>query len=88
MLNQKGLQKYNTLRASSFQCTSIIDPVLMDLIGMSAEFNVVFNAIGWGGFWMVPELGIKVITQEFLCTLQPTINGVAFRMFGEEYNLT
>ena len=55
---------------------------------MSAEFNVVFNAIGWGGFWMVPELGIKVITQEFLCTLQPTINGVAFRMFGEEYNLT
>jgi hypothetical protein len=55
---------------------------------MSAKFNVVFNAIGWGGFWMVPELGIEVLTQEFLCTLQLTINGVAFCMFGEEYNLT
>ena len=37
---------------------------------------------------MVPEHGIKVLTQEFLCTLQLTIKGVAFRMFGEEYNLT
>jgi len=62
MLNQEELQKYNTLRASSFRCTSIIDPGLEDRIGMSAEFNVVFNAIGWGGFWMVPTLGIEVLT--------------------------
>jgi len=36
---------------------------------------------------MVPKLGIVVLTQESLCTLQLTINGVAFRMFREEYNL-
>ncbi|KAG0514695.1 hypothetical protein BDA96_10G215300 [Sorghum bicolor] len=59
MLTQEELQKYNTLRSSSFRCTSIIDPVLLDHTGMSAEFNAVFNTIGWGGFWMVPELGIE-----------------------------
>ena len=57
MLNQEELQKYNTLRASSFQCTSIIDPVLLDRTGMSAEYNTIFNAIGWGGFWQVHESG-------------------------------
>jgi hypothetical protein len=55
---------------------------------MSVEFSIVFKAIGWGRFWMVPKLGIEVLTQEFLCTLQLTINGVAFHMFEEEYNLT
>ena len=37
---------------------------------------------------MVLELGIEVLSQDFLCTLQLIINGVAFRMFGEEYNLS
>jgi hypothetical protein len=88
MLTQEELQKYNTLRSSSFRYTSIIDPVLLDHTGMSAEFNAVFNTIGWGGFWMVPELGIEVITQDFLCTLQLTFNGVAFHMFREKCHLT
>jgi len=81
MLNQEELRKYNTLRASHFQYTSTINLVLLDR-------NVVFNGIGWRGFWMVPALGIKGLTQVFLCTLQLTINWVAFPMFGEEYNLT
>ena len=55
---------------------------------MTTEFNTVFNAIGWGGFYIVHEHGIELLTKEFLCTLQITTNGVAFRMFGEEYNLT
>ena len=29
-----------------------------------------------------------MLTQEFLCTLQLTNNGVAFCMYGEEYSLT
>ena len=48
MLNQEELQKYNTLWASGFQCTSIIDPVLLDHTGMSAKFNTILNTIGWG----------------------------------------
>jgi hypothetical protein len=45
---------------------------------MTSEFETIFNTIGWGGFWMIPELGIELLTQEFLCTLKFSQNGVTF----------
>lgn len=88
LLSVEELQRYRIIRETGYAHTSIIDPVLLNNTGMDVEFNTVFSTIGWGGFWQVPELGIKVLTQEFLCTLKTTNDGVAFRMFENEYNLT
>ena len=85
LLNQEELHKYIAICARGFTHTSVIDPVLLNTAGMDVEFNTVFSTIGWGGFWQVPELGIKVLTQEFLCTLKLTQEGIAFRMFGKQY---
>lgn len=63
LLNQGQLQKYIAIRERGFAHMSIIDPVLLDNAGMNVEFNTVFYTIGWGGFWQIPELGIKLLTQ-------------------------
>ena len=55
---------------------------------MDVEFTTVFSTIGWGSFWQIDELGIKLLTIEFLCSLQVTHDGVYFRMFNQEHNLT
>ena len=88
MLSYEELQKFNILRASVFAHISIIDPVLMDRTSMTTEFSTIFGVIGWGGFHIVHEHGIELLTKEFLCTLKITTNGVAFCLFGEEYDLT
>lgn len=88
LLNQQEYQKYFSIRHREFEHTGIIDPVLLDGIGMTVEFNTVFNEIGWGGFWQIQELGIKMLTIEFLCSLQVTHDGVYFRIFNQGYNLT
>ena len=37
---------------------------------------------------MIPELGIELLTQEFLCTLKASQNWVTFRMFNLDFDLT
>jgi hypothetical protein len=66
--------------------TTAYDPVLLQAIGMDVEFDFVFRAIGWEGVWNVVEQGSKLLTLEFLCTLQITDNRVKFRLFGKEFS--
>jgi len=88
ILSLEELQKYHTLCNIAYASTGIIDPDLLDRTGMTSKFKTVFNTIGWGGFWMIPELGIELLTQEFLCTLKTSQNGVTFRMFNLDFDLT
>ena len=62
LLSPEELHKYISIRARGFAHTGIIDPVLLDNVGLDVEFDTVFNTIGWGGFWKVPEHDIKVLT--------------------------
>jgi len=55
---------------------------------MSTDFPTVSYAIGCGGFWQVPEFGVKVHSQEFLATLKSNDTVVTFRMFNKDYSLT
>jgi len=80
--------KLYTLRTCSFNHTTVFDEQLLDQSGMCTEFPTIFYAIGWGGFWQVPKLGIKVLSQEFLATLKSNDTGVTFHMFNKDYNLT
>jgi hypothetical protein len=55
---------------------------------MDAEFDLIFPLVGWESFWDITELGSKLLTIEFLCTLQTMKDGVTFRFFKETFNLT
>ena len=53
---------------------------------MDAELDLIFQVVGWEGFWDVSEVGSRLLTMEFLCTLKITDTGVDFRFFGKEYS--
>ena len=53
---------------------------------MDSEFELIFKAVGWEDPWEIDESGCKLLTIEFLCTLQITDSEVSFMFFGKEYS--
>jgi hypothetical protein len=37
---------------------------------MGVEFDLIFRMLEWTNFWDITELGSRLLTIEFLCTLQ------------------
>jgi len=88
LFNQQEYQRYLMIRGCTFEHTKIFDLNLLNSTGMNVEFNSVFSTIGWQGFWKyADELEIKLLTIEFLCSLQVFHDGVYFRMFNQDFNL-
>jgi hypothetical protein len=54
---------------------------------MDAEFELIFKNVGWEDTWELDEQGCRLLTIEFLCTLQPTDTEISFRLFGKEFSL-
>jgi len=54
---------------------------------MNAEFKIIFQTIGWENVWEIDEPGLKLLTAEFLCTLQTTDSEVTFRLFGKDFSI-
>jgi len=88
LLTHEELGKLYTLRTCGFNHTTIFDEQILDQSGMSTDFPTVLYAIGWGGFWKLPEFGVKLLSHEFLATLKSNDAGVTFRMFNKDYSLT
>jgi hypothetical protein len=57
---------------------------------MDVEFNTIFAVIGWRNIFPINEPGVKLLTMEFLCTLQILEAGarVSFRMFNRQFTCT
>jgi hypothetical protein len=57
---------------------------------MDVDFNTIFVAIGWRNLVPINEPGVKLLTMEFLCTLQilEAGAGVSFRMFNRQFTCT
>jgi hypothetical protein len=53
---------------------------------MDVEFDLVFRVVGWEDVWNVVEQGSKLLTLEFLCTLQITDIRAKFRLYGKEFS--
>jgi hypothetical protein len=79
---------YKKLKNKVFTHTPVLDHDLLKEAGMDFELNIIFSLVGWGSFWNITELGSKLLTIEFLCTLQTTDMGVTFRLFACEFSLT
>jgi hypothetical protein len=54
---------------------------------MDVEFDFIFRVVGWENVRNIHEQGSKLLTAEFLCTLQTTDTKVKFRLFGKEYSI-
>ena len=59
---------YQQLKNKDFIHTPTLDPILLQ--ETDTEFNLIFQMIGWTNFWNITELGYRLLTLEFLCTLQ------------------
>jgi hypothetical protein len=79
---------FKELKNKAYTHTPVLDLALLLETGMDAEFDLIFPLVGWESFWDITELGSKLLTNEFLCTLQTTEDGVTFRFFKETFNLT
>jgi len=89
LFDQQEYQKYLSIRGHTFEHTKIFDPSLLNRSGMEVKFNTVFSTIGWHSLWQfTDELGIRLLTIEFLCSLQVSHDGVYFRTLNQGFNLT
>jgi hypothetical protein len=92
--NQLGLRDshekdmYNKIKDKEFTHTLALDLALLQEAGTSSEFDTIFSLLGWSSAWDVTELGSKLLTIEFVCTLRTTESGVYFRLFKQEFYLT
>ena len=53
---------------------------------MDIESKLIFKAVGWEDAWEIDESRCKLLTIEFLFTLQTTDSEVSFRFFGKEFS--
>lgn len=79
---------YKKVKNKVFIHTLVLDHGLLKEAGMDFELDIIFSLVRWGSFWNITELGSKLLTIEFLCTLQTTNTGVTFRLFAHEFSLT
>ena len=76
---------YKKLKTKDFVLTPAYGLALLQAIGMTTEFKLIFKVVGWEDAWEIDEPGCKHLTIEFLCTLQPIDSEVSFRLFGKEF---
>ena len=76
---------YKQLKNRRFILTPAYDLALLQAIVMNIEFDIIFKTIGWEDVLEINELGSKLLTIEFLCTLQPTESEDSFRLFGKSF---
>jgi hypothetical protein len=77
---------YRELKDREFTHTPAFNPALLQAIGTVSEFELVFNNIGWENAWELNEQGCRLLTIEFLCTLQLGDTEVSFRLFNKEFS--
>ena len=61
---------FQQLKNKDFIHTPTLDPILLQETGMDTEFDLIFQMVGWTNFWNITELGSRLLTTGFLCTLQ------------------
>jgi hypothetical protein len=69
---------FRELKDQEFTDTPAFNLALLQMIGMDSEFELVFNNVGWKNSWELNEQGCRLLTIEFLCTLQPGDTEVSF----------
>ena len=85
---EREMQAYNLIKNHEFIHTPAYHPDLLAKIGMDSEFAIIWKAVGWENVAPVDELGSRLLTIQFLCSLQDVEGGIIFHLFEKEYYLT
>ena len=54
------------------------DPDLLQKIGMDIEFATIWKVVGWENIAPIEEQGSRLLTIQFLCSLQEVEGGITF----------
>jgi hypothetical protein len=76
------------LKDKEFTSTPLIDADLLQKTGMDSKFELIFRNIGWEEAWHLNENGSRLLTIEFLCTLQLGDDEISFRLFNQSFSLS
>jgi len=68
--------------------TPIFDSALLHETGMDSEFELIFRMIGWEDAWEISEQCSKLLTMEFISSLDFDDDNVHFRMFNKPFTHT
>jgi hypothetical protein len=83
------MEKYGSLRYREFAHTHIYDVNLLERVGLDKELSTILWTIGWGKFYEEPRLGSRLLTLEFLMTIEIVEKSrksfVKFRLFGKSF---
>ena len=87
---QTEKDKPQNIKDREYKLTTVFHPQLLRDTGMDIEFNEIFAAIGWKNFVPINDPGVKLLTMEFLCTLQflEAGAGVSFHLFNRQFTCT
>jgi hypothetical protein len=81
------MEKYESLRYREFAHTHIYDVNLLERVGLDKELSTILWTIGWGKFYEEPRLGSRLLTLEFLMTIEIVEKSrksfVKFHLFGK-----
>jgi len=75
------------LKTQRFILSPAYDPALLHATGMDLELEIIFKTIGWENVWQIDEPGSKLLTLEFLCTMQTIDSKGTFRLFGKDFSI-
>ncbi|CAN6281989.1 unnamed protein product [Urochloa humidicola] len=78
---------FNVVKLKEFTHTPMFDDTLLHKTGMDSEFELIFRNIGWEDAWQVTEHGSKLLTIEFISTLDFDDDNVRFKMFNKPFTL-
>jgi hypothetical protein len=78
---------YKLLKDKEFTSTPVMDLDLLHTIGMDSKFQLIFRNIGWEDAWTIIKNGCRLLTIEFLCTLQLGENEISFRFLINHFHL-
>jgi len=76
------------VKTKEFTHTLIFDNALLHETEMDYEFELIFTMIGWEDAWEITEQGSKLLTIEFISSLDFDDDNVHFRMFNKPFTLT
>ena len=73
---EREMQAYNLIKNHKFVHMLAYHPDLLEKIGMDTEFATICKAIGWENIAPIEEKGSRLLTIQFLCSLQEVEGGL------------
>jgi hypothetical protein len=82
------MEAYHLVKDREFNHMPMYDVDFLEAIGMDTEFISIWKAVGWENIDPIDELGSRLLTIQFLCSLRKHDEGISFRLFQKQYFCT